>query len=119
MDEKEREKEKNDLVVEAIFNGVPVILDVCGIEAFNSSDVFSYLREGSETSYHTSEYDEKNLKRAREFSEEELKNGIESVLNVFVKAGIFIHNPGSEYGDFDPTEIAFEIRKYFINGEKF
>src|SRR3989304_194798 len=119
MDEKEREKELNDLVVEAIFNGVPVVLDVNGIEPFNSADVFSYLRKGSETSYHSSEYDEENLKRAREFSDEEIKNAIESVLNVFVKAGVFNHNPGSEYGDFEPTEIGFYIREIFISGERF
>jgi hypothetical protein len=120
MDPNAREKELNDLVVEAIFNGVPVVLDVCGIEAFKSLDVFSYLREGSETSYHGPGYDEKNIEMASKYEDEELALAIYTVLDVFVKAGVFVCTTDDKGIDtFDPTEIAFQIRAYFINGERF
>lgn len=117
MDENVKEKELTEAVVEAIFNGIPVVLDCNGIEAFNSFDVFTFLRNCDLDGEFGNEYFQKFFEIASEYSDDDLNARIRIILDAFVKIGIFQFVPGSEYGEFDPLGLAYDFRAFFISGE--
>jgi len=121
MDQKE--KEITETIVEAIFNGIPNYYDVIGIESFNFSDVFDLLRK--EREYGDSDLQQEFREKVDGISDEDLKKRIETVLDVFVAAGVFIHDPDfkneetkspPDFGEFSPSDIAYPIRRFFITG---
>jgi len=118
MDEREKDSTKlTEAVVEGIFNGIPVVLDCSGIEAFNPFDVFTFLRNCDLDGEFGNEYFQKFFEIAGKYSDDDLNARIRVVLDSFVKIGIFQFVPGSEYGEFDPLSLAYDFRAFFITGQ--